>query len=118
VVQGSVVVAVGSGFPELASVVVSALAGSFEMGVGAIVGSAIFNVLVIPALSGMLTEDPLDVNRTVAYKQAQFYMLAVSGLLITFALGVIYYRDLVGAVTRPLALIPVALYGLYVFIQW
>jgi cation:H+ antiporter len=122
VVQGSIVVAVGSSFPELASVVVAGLAGVFEMGVGAIVGSAIFNVLVIPALSGMLTDDPLDVNRTVVYKEAQFYMLAVSMLLITFALGVIYYPvegdPLVGTVTRPLALIPVGLYGLYVFIQW
>jgi cation:H+ antiporter len=122
VVQGSIVVAVGSSVPELASVVVAGLAGVFEMGVGAIVGSAIFNVLVIPALSGMLTDDPLDVNRTVVYKEAQFYMLAVSMLLITFALGVIYYPveddPLVGTVTRPLALIPVGLYGLYVFIQW
>ena len=122
VVQGSIVVAVGSSFPELASVVVTALAGAFEMGVGAIVGSAIFNVLVIPAVAGILTEDPLDVNRTVVYKEAQFYMLAVSVLLITFALGVIYYPvdgdQLVGAVTRPLALIPIGLYGLYVFINW
>ena len=121
-VQGSIVVAVGSSVPELASVVLTALAGAFEMGVGAIVGSAIFNVLVIPAVAGILTEDPLDVNRTVVYKEAQFYMLAVSVLLITFALGVIYYPvdgdQLVGAVTRPLALIPVGLYGLYVFIQW
>ncbi|MFB6354606.1 MAG: sodium:calcium antiporter, partial [Halobacteriales archaeon] len=48
VVQGSVVVAVGSSFPEFASVVFTALAGVFDMGVGAIVGSAIFNILVIP----------------------------------------------------------------------
>ena len=122
VVQGSIVVAVGSSVPELASVVLTALAGAFEMGVGAIVGSAIFNVLVIPAVAGILTDDPLDVNRTVVYKEAQFYMLAVSVLLITFALGVIYHPvagdPLVGAVTRPLALILVGLYGLYVFIQW
>lgn len=38
VVQGSVVVAVGSSFPELASIVFTALAGAFNMGVGAIVG--------------------------------------------------------------------------------
>ena len=123
VVQGSVVVAVGSSFPELASVVVTALAGSFGMGVGAIVGSAIFNVLVIPAVSGLVTDDPLDVSRTVVYKEAQFYMLAVSALVITFALAVIYYpvdggAALAGSVTRPLALIPLGLYGLYLFIQW
>jgi cation:H+ antiporter len=123
VVQGSVVVAVGSSFPELVSVVVTAIGGAFGMGVGAIVGSAIFNVLVIPALSGLATRSPLDVNRTIVYKEAQFYMIAVSALVITFALAVIYYpadggTTLDGNVTRPLAVIPLLLYGLYLFIQW
>jgi cation:H+ antiporter len=123
VVQGSIVVAVGSSFPELTSVVVTALGGSFGLGVGAIVGSAIFNVLVIPALSGIATGGPLGANRTIVYKEAQFYMLAVSALVITFALAVIYSpveggTALDGTVTRPLALIPLLLYGLYLFIQW
>jgi cation:H+ antiporter len=123
VVQGSVVVAVGSSFPELASVVFTALGGAFDMGVGAVVGSAIFNILVIPALAGIATEEPVDSNRTVVYKEAQFYMLSVSALIVTFALAVIYFPDpaagdLVGEVTRPLAVIPLLLYGLYLFIQW
>ncbi len=123
VVQGSVVVAVGSSFPELASVVVAASGGSFGLGVGAVVGSAIFNILVIPALSGIVTDGPLDVSRTVVYKEAQFYMIAVSTLVITFALAVIYVptggnNALEGSITRPLALIPILLYGLYLFIQW
>jgi cation:H+ antiporter len=123
VIQGSVVVAIGSSTPELASVVFTARSGVFEMGVGAIVGSAIFNILVIPALAGITTDDPLDANRTLVYKEAQFYMIAVSALIITFALAVIYYPTggesaLQGRVTRPLAVIPVLLYGLYLFIQW
>ncbi len=123
VVQGSVVVAVGSSFPELVSVVVTALAGVFDMGVGAIVGSAIFNVLVVPGLAAIATQEPLESNRAIVYKEAQFYMLAVSALVITFALAVIYYpvsggAALVGEITRPLAMLPVLLYGLYLFIQW
>jgi len=125
VVQGAIIAAVGSSFPELASVVFAALfADAIELGVGAIVGSAIFNVLVIPALAGIVTDDDIEANRTLVYKEAQFYMLAVSVLLITFALAVIYYPDttpgagdLAGFVTRPLALIPIGLYGLYIFIQ-
>jgi cation:H+ antiporter len=122
VVQGAIVTAVGSSFPELASVVFAGLAGSLEIGVGAIVGSAIFNILVIPGVAGVATDDPLESSRALVYKEAQFYMLAVSVLLITFALGVIYYpvagQRLQGDVTRPLALIPLGLYGLYVFIQY
>jgi Ca2+/Na+ antiporter len=123
VVQGSIVVAVGSSVPELASVVITATTGSFGMGVGAIVGSAIFNILVIPALSGIATSEALDVNRAIVYKEAQFYMIAVSALVITFALAVIYYPvagggPLDGNVTRSLALVPLLVYGLYLFIQW
>ncbi|OYR59120.1 sodium:calcium antiporter [Halorubrum halodurans] len=125
VVQGTVVVAVGSSFPEFASVVVTALAGVFDMGVGAIVGSAIFNILVVPALSGLATADDLDSSRTIVYKEAQFYMLAVSVLVITFALAVIYEPVATGAggvlsgsITRPLAVVPLFVYGLYLFIQW
>ncbi|MFB6223990.1 MAG: sodium:calcium antiporter [Haloarcula sp.] len=121
VVQGALIVAMGSSFPEVATVVVAALGGSMPLGVGAIVGSAIFNILVIPAGAGIATDDVLESSRTLVYKEAQFYMLAVSVLLITLALAVIYYPDeapLTGVVTRPLALMPLALYGLYVFIQY
>lgn len=123
VVQGSIVVAIGSSFPELSSVVFTALAGTFNMGIGAIVGSAIFNILVIPALSGIATDGDLETNRAIVYKEAQFYMIAVAALIITFALAVIYRPvpdgpELAGRLTRPLALLPLSLYGLYLFIQW
>ncbi len=122
VVQGSIVVAIGSSFPELSSVIFTALAGTFDMGVGAIVGSAIFNILMIPAISGISTEEKMDSSRAIVYKEAQFYMLAVSTLIITFALAVIYIpipgSELTGQITRPLAFIPLLLYGLYLFIQW
>ena len=121
VVHGAIVVAIGSSFPELSSVVVAALSGEFDLGVGAIVGSAIFNLLVIPAVSG-LSGQGVGANRDIVYKEAQFYMVSVSALVITFALAVIYYPTadgtLGGTVTRPLAVLPIALYGVYVFTQY
>lgn len=123
VVQGSIVVAVGSSFPELSSVVFAALSGVFDIGVGAIVGSAIFNILAIPAFSALVSDEPLETNRTLVYKEAQFYMIAVSVLVVTFAFAVIYAPvpdgpPLLGRITRPLAMLPLLLYGLYLFIQW
>jgi len=123
VVQGSIVTAVGSSFPELATVVFAAVfAGSLELGVGAIVGSAIFNILVVPGVAGVVAPDDIEANRALVYKEAQFYMLSVSVLVIVFAMAVIYHPtgegELVGEITRPLAAIPIALYGLYVFIQY
>ena len=121
VVQGAVIVAIGSSFPELASVVLGVLLhGTFDLGVGTIVGSAIFNILVIPAVSA-IGRSPLTVNRAVVYKEAQFYMLSIAVLLLTFSFGVIYNNG--GSVStsivgRPLALIPLGVYGLYLFIQY
>lgn len=123
IVRGAIVVAVGSSFPELSTTVISAaLHGAFELGVAAIVGSALFNILVIPALCGLLSRAPLGTNRDLVFKEAQFYMIAVAVLTLAFAFAVIYRPvdgpGLTGEMTRGMALIPIALYGLYVFVQY
>lgn len=122
IVQGAVIAAVGSSFPELSSTVLSTLLhGKFDLGVAAIVGSAVFNILVIPGLAGLFTQGNLQSSKALVYKEAQFYMIAVATLLIAFSFAVIYNPTgevLKGVMTRPLAIIPVALYFLYIFIQY
>lgn len=125
IVQGAVLVAVGSSFPELSTVVLSALLhGEFDLGVSAIIGSAIFNVLVIPACSGLASRDPLASNRDLVYKEAQFYIISVAVLLITFSFAVIFHPIssdsgvILGTMDRTLALLPIGLYVFYVFIQY
>ncbi|EAU41050.1 Na+/Ca2+-exchanging protein [Fulvimarina pelagi HTCC2506] len=126
VVQGTIVVAVGSSFPELATTVISALIhGEFQLGVAAIVGSAIFNILVIPALSGLFAkEGRLESSRELVFKEAQFYMISVAVLLLTFCFAVIYFPvesgadTVAGEVNRLLALIPLGLYALYICVQY
>jgi cation:H+ antiporter len=123
VIQGSIVAAIGTSFPELSIAVLSVLRyGSFELGVGTVVGSAVFNVLVIPGAAVLLSEGELNANRDVVYKEALFYMLSVAALLIVFSLGVIYYPHdssrLAAEIPRWIALLPVALYGLYAFAQY
>ena len=122
-IQGAILAAVGSSAPEIASTIISTIRyGEFELGVGVIVGSAVFNILVIPALSALLSDGTLDTGRDVVYKEAQFYMLSVAALFLVFALAVIYYPTpgdgLQGNITRPLALSLLALYGLYIFTQY
>jgi cation:H+ antiporter len=66
-VHGAIVIAVGSSFPELSSIVISTVVhGEFSLGVGAIVGSAIFNLLVIPALSALFS-DRLRATRDIVH---------------------------------------------------
>lgn len=122
-IQGAILAAVGSSAPEIASTVIATIRyGDFELGVGVIVGSAVFNILVIPSLAALLSDGPLDTGRDVVYKEAQFYMLSVAALFLVFALAVIYYpiegAELQGNITRPLAIALISLYGLYVFVQY
>ncbi len=126
VVHGAMVVAVGSSFPELSSTVLATLIhGEFELGLSVVVGSAIFNILVIPGLSGVMSPAGVISDKELVYKDAQFYLISVAVFVLTFSFALIYNPDtsadgvntLTGTMTRPLALIPIALYALYVFIQ-
>lgn len=125
IVQGALVVAIGSSFPELSTVVLSTLLhGEFDLGVAAIVGSAIFNILIIPAAAGLVTKDPLESNRDLVYKEAQFYIISVAVLIITFSFAAIFNPVsssggiILGEMDRLLALMPLVLYGFYIFIQY
>ena len=123
IVKGSVVTAIGSSFPELSSVVIATLFhDQFELGIASIVGSAIFNVLVIPACSVLATKQAMRTNRELVYKEAQFFLIAVVVLLLSLSFAVIYHpvpgQQIQGTLTPSLAMIPVALYGVYIFIQY
>ena len=119
-VHGAIVVAVGSSFPEISSIVISTVVhGEFSLGVGAIVGSAIFNLLVIPAVSA-LASDSLESNRDLVHKDGQFYVISILVLFIVFALGATYVpggTNSAAILTPPLAVVPLATYGVYIFLH-
>lgn len=121
IVQGAVIAALGSSFPELASTVLATLLhGEFDLGVSVIIGSAVFNILVIPGVSGLVGKTLVS-DRELVYKDAQFYITSVAVLLVVFSIAVIYNpvegESLTGMVTRPIAIIPLLLYGLYLFLH-
>ena len=123
IVKGAIITAIASSFPELSSVVLATLVhGRFELGVASIVGSAIFNILVIPSCA-VIFGQTLQANRSIVYKEALFYIIAVSVLLLMMSFAVIYYPveaedSILGTVTRGLAMIPVGLYCVYLFMQY
>lgn len=59
-VIGLTIVAVGTSLPELAASVASALKGHADMAVGAIVGSNMFNILLVLAIPGLWGSLPLQ----------------------------------------------------------
>lgn len=129
VVKGSLITAVASSLPELATAVLAIpLHHDFELGISAIIGSAIYNILVIPACSVFARGESLLANRELVFREAQFYLVAVAALLLVVSFAVIYdggsapggngAEPILGTLTRPLALIPLGLYGLYLFIEY
>ena len=119
-VHGAVVVAVGSSFPEISSIVISTVVhGEFSLGVGAIVGSAIFNLLVIPGVSAIFSEN-LDSNRSLVHRDTQFYIISVLLLFVVFALGATYVpggTNRAAILTPGLAMILLATYAVYLFLH-
>lgn len=122
-VQGAILVAAASSFPEFSSVVLAAARhGEFELGVASIVGSAIFNVLVIPSLVVFAGGGAVDTSRELVYKDAQFYLLAIVVTFLTLTLAVVYVpvegAGAVGELTSGLALVPLGLYVIYLLVHY
>ena len=129
-VKGSVILAIASSMPELMTAMLAfPVHGDFELGMSAIIGSAIYNILVIPAFSVYARGQPLKAKRYLVYREAQFYLVSVAVLMLVLSLSVIYGdggptitsegREMfTGSFTRTLAIFPLLLYGLYLFIQF
>jgi len=129
-VKGSVLLAISSSMPELMTALLAPMVHhDFELGLAAIIGSAIYNILVIPAFSVYARGRALTANRDLVYREAQFYLVSVAMLMLILSLTVIYHgleptvatsgRQIFrGEFTRTLALFPLLLYGLYLFIQF
>jgi cation:H+ antiporter len=121
IVEGSLIVAVGSSSPELTTTIVaSAVHDEFELGMASIVGSAVFNILVIPGLAAARA-GWVGYDVRLVYRDAQFYLTSVAVLLLTFSFAVVYEPlpglRLGGELDRGLVAIPLAIYGLYLFLQ-
>lgn len=80
IVIGLTIVAFGTSAPELTVSVVSALNGSAELSIGNVVGSNIFNVLMIVGVTAMVV--PITVNRGTLSKEIPLAVLSSIVLLI------------------------------------
>jgi len=123
IVQGVIIAAIGSSFPELSSTVISTIVhGEFQLGVAVITGSAIFNILVIPGLSGLFAKNTMQANRDLVFKETQFYMISVAVFLLILSFGVIYNplegEFIKGKITRGMASFSLLFYLVYIFIQY
>lgn len=82
-VIGLTVVAIGTSLPELATSVVAALKKNSDIAVGNVVGSNIFNVLLVLGMSATIAPTPISYDIAANF---DIYFLLGSTLLLTFFL--------------------------------
>ncbi len=85
-VRGATLDAVGSSFPELCTVVVALYLDAFDAGLGTIAGSALYNILVIPAAS-VLVAGPLRIQKRVVRRDGFLYVAVVVALILATWFG-------------------------------
>ena len=73
-IKAAVIDAIASSFPEFCVAVIAVLMiGRAEVGISSIVGSALYNVLVIPAAAGLVATSPMVISREVVWRDNIFY---------------------------------------------
>ena len=80
IVIGLTIVAMGSSMPEFCVSLISALKGTSDLAVGNIVGSNIFNTLLIVGVSALVA--PMSIMKTTVRKDIPFALVASALLLI------------------------------------
>ena len=63
---GLTIVAIGTSLPELAATVVSCLRKEYDLAIGNVVGSSLFNLLAVLSMPALINPGPL--NRTLIYR--------------------------------------------------
>jgi cation:H+ antiporter len=82
-VKGATIDAISSSLPELLVALYSViLFGAFDVGLGTVTGSALFNLLIIPAICLFVSPVVFKVHKEVVHREAIYYILAVIALVI------------------------------------
>ena len=110
---GLTIVSLGTSLPELSVSITSAISGSIDMSVGNIVGSNLFNMLLILGLVALM--QPLAMERTTKKIDLPF-LIAVTGILMLFGFDMFLNGDTKNMLSRTESLILIILLILYLYI--
>lgn len=104
-VIGLSIIALGTSLPELSTTVIAALHKSSDVALGNVVGSNLFNILLIMGFTSVLTEVPVDSH---ILRFDIWVMLLASVVLWMFVLAR-------GTIGKAMGVIFLASYGAYIF---
>ncbi|XP_034040330.1 sodium/potassium/calcium exchanger 3-like [Thalassophryne amazonica] len=81
-VAGATFMAAGSSAPELFTSVIGVFITKGDVGVGTIVGSAVFNILCIIGVCGIFTVQAIRLSRWPLLRDSAYYTMSISALIV------------------------------------
>ncbi|CAK6953732.1 sodium/potassium/calcium exchanger 3-like [Scomber scombrus] len=107
-VAGATFMAAGSSAPELFTSLIGVFITKGDVGVGTIVGSAVFNILVIIGLSGIFAGQTVILTWWSLFRDSTYYILAVLTLIMVIYDAVVDWWE---------SLLLMTMYGIYIIIM-
>lgn len=109
-VAGATFMAAGGSAPELFTSVIGVFVSFDDVGIGTIVGSAVFNILFVIGACALFSRTTLTLTWWPLFRDCTFYSISLLVLIYCFRDNVIYWQE---------ALVLFLLYGAYVtFMRW
>ena len=112
-VAGASLMAMGSSAPELAIALIALFSeggAHSDVGVGAIVGSAVFNILVITGVSAVVANG-LHIHMFAVRRDTAYYLLSIAYLAFIFSDGqVVLWEAIIGLVAYAIYVIMLAVW--------
>ncbi|XP_034539396.1 sodium/potassium/calcium exchanger 3-like [Notolabrus celidotus] len=94
-VAGATFMAAGSSAPELFTSLIGVFITKGDVGVGTIVGSAVFNILVIIGLSGIFSGQTIILTWWSLFRDSSYYILSVLALImVIYDARVVWWESL------------------------
>ncbi|KER32757.1 hypothetical protein T265_01242 [Opisthorchis viverrini] len=104
-VAGATFMAAGSSAPELATTLVGVFIAKDDIGLGAVVGSADFNIMLVVSVTALFAKEIIYLNWWPLVRDCTFYLLSIIVLALVILDEYVYWYE---------ALIFLILYGVYV----
>jgi len=114
-VIGLTVVAIGTSLPELAASAMSAIRGHHDIAIGNIIGSNLFNLLLVMGAAGAISPVALDSMVFSRDYIAMAIMTAMLLLFIALALSKISDRAML---SKKVGIVLITAYCLYYLVLW
>jgi cation:H+ antiporter len=114
-VIGLTIVAIGTSLPELAASVVSALRGHHDIAVGNIIGSNLFNILLVMGAAGAIS--PIELSAFV-FCRDYIAMALMTLLMLALIVLALRARQDDAQLSRKAGIILLSTYVLYYIILW